>query len=151
MLYKDLTVKELFATLPLTDDVAKLFEMGVNRDNDRLAGAAMEELIRRGDTCRIVGLLDEFFKTPLASLSSQTMMFALMRDLSECCRKEDALLSSYAKQQAEACSHGQADYGPTEWIKRNAEHYKRFYHSGAVRNAKPWARIYLTRDEYTEA
>lgn len=147
MLYKNLTVKELFATIPLTKDVVELFNMGIRRNNDRLAGAAMEELIRRDETCLIVEALDKFFETPLDSLASQTMMFALLRDLAECCRKEDALLGSYARQQEQACSSGHTCDGPTEWIKKNAERYKRFYRSGAVRNAKPWAKEYLRREE----
>ena len=138
MLYKNLTVKELFATLYATQDVVELFEKGLRRNNDRLAGSAMEELIRRGDTDSVVKTLDEFYAKdegrhiPEASGT----LFVLMRDLADSCRKEDALLGIYANEGAHL-------YSPTEWIKQNAERFKKVYRSGAVINAKPWAKQYL--------
>jgi len=138
MLYKNLTVKELFATMYVTEDVVELFEKGLRRGNDRLAGSAMEELIRRGDTESIVKVLDDFYAEDEGKYISgvSATLFVLMRDLADSCRKEDALLSSYA-------GKGIRPQGPTEWVKQNAERFKKVYRSGAVRNAKPWAKKYL--------
>ncbi|MDO4753213.1 MAG: hypothetical protein Q4A36_03220 [Candidatus Saccharibacteria bacterium] len=136
MLYKNLTVRELLATLPMTEDIVEFFDKGLRRGNDRLAGSAMEELIRRGETGLIVETLDKFYKGSYTNKSDSTL-FVLMADLAESCREEDALLGNYA-------SHGIQDCGPTEWIRQNAERFKKFYRSGAVVNAKPWAKKYLT-------
>ena len=63
MMYKNLTVRELFASMPLTKDIVEFFDKGLRSNNDRLAGAAAEELIRRGETDLIVCSLDEFYET----------------------------------------------------------------------------------------
>ena len=138
MLYKNLTARELFATMYATQDVVELFEKGLRRNNDRLAGSAMEELIRRGDTDLIVKALDSFYEEDEGKhiLGASKTLFALMRDLADSCRKEDALLGIYANE-------GTHLYGPTEWIKQNAERFKKVHRSGAIRNAKSWAKQYL--------
>ena len=138
MLYKNLTVRELFATMYATQDVVELFEKGLRRNNDRLAGSAMEELIRRGDTNLIVKVLDDFYEEDEGKyiLEASETLFVLMRDLADSCRKEDALLGIYA-------GEGVHSYGPTEWIRQNAERFEKVHRSGAIRNAKPWAKQYL--------
>ncbi len=137
MLYKNLMIKELYATMPMTEDIVEFFDKGLRRGNDRLAGSAMEELIRRGETGLIVETLDRFYEDPEAVDKYKDTMFMLMRDLSECCRKEDALLGCYASRGVQNC-------GPTEWIKQNAEQFKKCYRSSAVLMAKPWAKQYIS-------
>ena len=145
MLYKNLTAKELFSSIYVTRDVVELFAMGLERGYDRLAGAAMEELLRRGDTDSIVKSLDYFYEKADFPFPHRhvTTLFLLMRDLSENCRKEDAILGIYAAQ-------GVNLYGPTDWIKQNAERFKKVYRSGAVKNAKPWVREWLALDNEGE-
>ena len=138
MLYKNLTVKELFATMCVTRDVFELFELGLRRNNDRLAGSAMEELIRRGCTDLIVRALDDFYEEDdgVHALEASNTLFVLMRDLADNCRNEDALLGIYA-------AEGVHCYGPSEWIEQNAERFKKVHRSGAILNAKYWAKKYL--------
>ena len=54
MLYKNLTVKELYASIYDTQTIESFFLKGLEKDNDRLAVSAMEELILRGDTDKVI-------------------------------------------------------------------------------------------------
>lgn len=135
MMYKNLTVRELFASMPLTKDIVEFFDKGLRSNNDRLAGAAAEELIRRGETDLIVRSLDKFYAEEDYQMHQATL-FAVMVDLAESCRGEDVLLGMYAH-----C--GISPYGPTEWIKENSERLKKLHRSGAIRSAKPWAKKYV--------
>ena len=124
MLYKNLTVEELFETIWATEDVVELFEKGLRRGNDKLAGSAMEELIRRGDTESIIKALDDFYAEDGGKRISETSaaLLVLMRDLADICRQEDAILSIYAG----TAPH---PYGPTEWFRqRTAERSKKAHH-----------------------
>ena len=142
MLYKNLTVRDMFMTMH-HNEVIEIFEKGLDFANDRLAGSAMEELLRRGDTDAIAKTLNKFYAEHCdfdERSSYGNMLYILKRDLSDNCREEDSLLGSYAK-----CSN--LKVSPTEWVKQNAEQFKKVYRSGAVRKAKPWAKQYLVREE----
>ena len=137
MLYKNLTAREMFAAMRDTKDVAELFKKGLRCDNDRLAGSAMEELIRRGDTEAIIEVLDDFYKEDGGDPESSTILFILMRDLADSCRKEAGFLSVYA-------STAPHSYGPTEWFKRKAtKHLEKANRSGAIESSKTKAKQYL--------
>lgn len=140
MLYKDLKARELFSTMLVTEDVAELFGMGLYRDNDRLAGSAMEELVRRDRTDLIVEKLEDLYQKTPDILSYERILFILMRDLNDCCREKDPVLGLYAKE-------GVSLKSPTEWLVENAKYFKETRRSGIARDAKPWARKYLVPEE----
>ena len=50
MLYRNITMGELFDNTPYTETINLLFTEGLRTGNHRLAISAMEELIRRGET-----------------------------------------------------------------------------------------------------
>lgn len=49
MLCRDLTVEELFGSIPSTEIIKYLFEIGLQHVENYLAVTAMEELIKRGE------------------------------------------------------------------------------------------------------
>ena len=96
MLYKQLTVKELYASIPATSIIESFFRTGLEIDNDRLAVSAMEELILRGDTDKVChGLREAFERGDIKAKTTTTTMIA--RSLSESCRGIDPFLHSFGK------------------------------------------------------
>ena len=138
MYTKNLTVREMYTSISDTDFIVQLFAKGLAMNNDRLAVSAMEELIRRGDTDRIVYTLDEAFAKNLMVMGSP-LTIILATSLFENAREEDAILSHYGK----ALRKGEF-MGPTAWITSRAGYYQRFYLCGAVRRAKSWSKPFVT-------
>lgn len=96
MLYKQLTVKELYASIPVTSIIESFFRTGLEIDNDRLAVSAMEELILRGDTDKVChGLREAFERGDIKAKTTTTTMIA--RSLSESCRGIDPFLHKFGK------------------------------------------------------
>ena len=96
MLYKNLTVKELYASIPATSIIESLFRTGLEMDNDRLAVSAMEELILRGDTDKVChGLKEAFERGDIKVKTTTATMIA--RSLSESCRGVDPFLHEFGK------------------------------------------------------
>lgn len=95
MLYKNLTAKELYASIP-TNVIEPFFHKGLEMDNDRLAVSAMEELIRRGDTDMVFqGLRQAFERGDVKVKTTTATMIA--RSLSESCRGIDPFLHQFGK------------------------------------------------------
>ena len=96
MLYKQLTVKELYASIPVASIIESFFRTGLEIDNDRLAVSAMEELILRGDTDKVCyGLREAFERGDIKAKTTTTTMIA--RSLSESCRGIDPFLHQFGK------------------------------------------------------
>ena len=96
LLFKNLTVKELYASIPDTSVINSLFLEGLRENNDRLAISAMEELILRGDTDLITEGLDNAFKNKEIRINT-TMSTLIARSLTESCRGVDPLLQRFGK------------------------------------------------------
>lgn len=58
MIYKTLTTKELYASIPRTETISQMMRDGIEQGSTQLAVSAMEELIRRGDTNLVSENLD---------------------------------------------------------------------------------------------
>ena len=109
MLYKNLTVKELYASIPDANLIAKFFETGLEIGSTQLAVSAMEELMIRGDTDTIVTILQSASeKGQLKIGTSITSMIA--RSLME--YRENPTLCKYGK----ALSKAKGNEGVPEWI-----------------------------------
>lgn len=94
MLYKNLSVKELYSSIPATTIIAQFFETGLEIGSSQLAVSAMEELMIRGDTDIIAAKLQSASdKGQLKLGTSITGMIA--RSLMEC--REDPILHRYGK------------------------------------------------------
>ncbi|MBR5938996.1 hypothetical protein IKZ77_00365 [Candidatus Saccharibacteria bacterium] len=96
MLYKNLTVKELYASIYDTRTIESFFLKGLEKDNDRLAVSAMEELILRGDTDMVARGLREAFERGDVKVKSTTATM-IARSLSESCRGVDPFLHKFGK------------------------------------------------------
>ena len=109
MLYKNLTTKELYASIPATDIISKFFEIGLEVGSTQLAVSAMEELMVRGDTDIIASKLQSASDKGLLQLrTSITGMIA--RSLAE--YREDPILCRYGK----ALLKGEGSEGILEWM-----------------------------------
>ena len=96
MLYKNLTVKELYASIPSTNFIADLFAKGMEIGSTQLAISAMEELIVRGDTDMIKEKL--FNASEAGHIKLGTSISAMIaRSLCESCREADPLLQRFGK------------------------------------------------------
>ena len=96
MLYKNLTAKELYASIYATSIVEEMFVTGLKIGSTQLAVSAMEELIIRGDTDIIQCGLDSAFKEGYVKIgTSMSTMIAL--SLSESCREADPFLQRFGK------------------------------------------------------
>lgn len=96
MLYRNLTIKELYASIPATSIVKEMFVNGLKIGSTQLAISAMEELIVRGDTDIIQHELDFAFKEGYVKIG--TPMSALIaRSLMESCREADPFLQRFGK------------------------------------------------------
>ena len=110
MLYKDLKVKELYASIPDTEIIAKLFETGLKIGSCQLAVSAMEELMLRGDTDIIAAKLQSASdKGQLQLGNSLTGLIA--RSLVEC--REDPILHRYGR----ALFRGHGYEGVIKWMR----------------------------------
>lgn len=96
MLYRNLTVKELYASIYDTQTIESFFLKGLEKDNDRLAVSAMEELILRGDTDKVFEGLKAAFERGDIKVES-TMATMIARSLSESCRGVDPFLHKFGK------------------------------------------------------
>lgn len=96
MLYKNLTVKELYASIPVTQTIESFFLTGLEMDNDRLAVSAMEELILRGDTDKVFMGLQKAFECDYIKAKTTTATM-IARSLSESCRGIDPVLHRFGK------------------------------------------------------
>ena len=96
MLYKNLTAKELYASIYATSIVEEMFMTGLKIGSTQLAISAMEELIVRGDTDIIQRGLDSAFKEGHVKIGT-SMSTMIARSLSESCREADPLLQRFGK------------------------------------------------------
>ena len=142
MYTRNLTVKDLYATIYRTRTVVTLFRIGIEDSNAYLAASAMEELMLRGDSELIVETLNWAFEE--GKIDEESPLVTLIaKSLNDSAREFDPFLRSYG----EFLLHD-GFAGPSEWIKEYAEKYVRVYRSGAVRKAKTWAKQHiLTPDE----
>ncbi len=95
MLYKNLTAKELYASID-APIVAEMFKTGLKIGSTQLAISAMEELIVRGYTDIIRSGLDSAFKEGHIKIETP-MSTMIARSLSESCREADPLLQRFGK------------------------------------------------------
>lgn len=112
MLYKNLSTKELYASIPSTSFIAEMFKKGIEMGSTQLAISAMEELITRGDTDIITYELDNVCKNGNLKLGT-SMSTMIARSLTESCREADPLLVRYGK----AIFKGEGAEGPLDWVK----------------------------------
>ncbi|MBR3180402.1 hypothetical protein IKF57_02650 [Candidatus Saccharibacteria bacterium] len=96
MLYKNLTTKELYASIYATSIVEEMFVTGLKIGSTQLAVSAMEELIIRGDTDIIRRGLDSAFKEGHVKIGT-SMSTMIARSLSESCREADPFLQRFGK------------------------------------------------------
>ena len=109
MLYKDLKVKELYASIPDTGIIAVFFETGLEIGSSQLAVSAMEELMTRGDTDIVATILQSAAdKGQLQVGKSLTGLIA--RSLAE--YREDPILHKYGK----ALLRGGGKEGILKWM-----------------------------------
>ena len=109
MLYKNLSSKELYASIPDAKIIAKMFETGLEIGSSQLAVSAMEELMFRGNTDIIATKLQSAFdKGQLQLGNSLTSMIA--RSLVE--HREDPVLNRFGK----TLLRGQGSEGPLKWF-----------------------------------
>ncbi len=101
MLYMNLSVSSLYASIPTTKTIESFFLLGLELDNDRLAVSAMEELIRRDDTeMIIIGLRQAFERGTVQAKTTMATMIG--RSLSESYRGINPFLSRLGEYLLEA-------------------------------------------------
>ena len=96
MLYTNLSAKLMYASIPNRAIIEKLFATGLEIGSTELAVSAMEELISRGDTVNILGILDSAFKEGHVKIET-SMSGMIGRSLSESCRGNNLLLQRFGK------------------------------------------------------
>lgn len=96
MLCKNLSVKELYASICDTSIVEEMFATGLKIGSTQLAISAMEELIVRGDTDLIRRRLNSAFKEGHVKIGT-SMSTMIARSLSESCREADPVLQRFGK------------------------------------------------------
>ncbi len=122
MLYKNLSTRELYASIPDTNIITVFFETGLKFGSTQLAVSAMEELMIREDTDIIAAVLQSAADT--GKLVPGTPMAGMIgRSLKESCR-HDPLLQKYGI----ALLKGEGGKGPFKWAK-SGEATKYFDHS----------------------
>lgn len=109
MLYKNLAVKELYASIPATSIIAQLFETGLEVGSTQLAVSAMEELMIRGDTDIIATKLQSAADKGQFKLGT-SIAGMIARSLIDF--REDAILHKYGK----AVLNGEGTEGPLAWL-----------------------------------
>ena len=147
MYTKNITIREGLKTLKtqsadnLELSLVKIFVYGVSFANDTFAIPALQELICRDASDLVAKHLDALIG--IGAVDSESVFATTLASaLCELDRTSDPLLIAYGK----AMRDGAIFMGPTEWLKANAERYRRFHRSGIVQNAKPWAKIILFPD-----
>ncbi len=96
MLWENLKVKELYASIYATSIIEEMFKTGLKIGSTLLAVSAMEELIIRGDTDIIRRGLDSAFKEGHVKIgTSMSTLIAL--SLSESCREADPFLQHFGE------------------------------------------------------
>lgn len=133
MYTKNLTVKEMYASIGATSFIVELFKKGLEMNNDRLAVSAMEELLRRGDTDLIAESLNHAFEQNQVVLGS-TMATLIGSSLMDGAREPDPILHRYGK--GLLCGEFM---GPYEWVRNHADQFQKVPRCGVVKNAQPWA------------
>ena len=111
MSYKNLTVKELYASIPSTNFIAEMFKKGMEIGSTQLAISAMEELIIRGDTDIITHEISNACENGYLKLGT-SMSAMIARSLIESCREADPILVRYGK----AIFRGEGAEGPFKWV-----------------------------------
>ena len=111
MLYKDLSTKELYASIPATSVIAQLFKTGLEIGSTQLAVSAMEELIVREDYDIITAVLQSAADTRKLILGT-SLASMIGRSLKESCY-HDPLLQKYGI----ALLKGEGEDGPFKWVK----------------------------------
>ena len=96
MLYKNLTARELYASIYATSIIEEMFVTGLKIGSPQLAISAMEELVVRGDTDIIRRELDSAFKEGHVKIKT-SMSTMIARSLSESCREADPFLQRFGK------------------------------------------------------
>ncbi len=130
---KNLTVKELYASIFPTPVIDDFFRTGLELDNDRLATSALEELITRKEADMIVRSLNYAFEESFMKEKSSTISM-IGRILKNSCRELDPFLGYYG------AGLLRGDFmGPSDWIYENREKYLENYHGSSIMvNAKTW-------------
>lgn len=131
---KNLTIKEVYASIFKTSVIDEFFRKGLELDNDRLAVSALEELILRGDADLIVESLNNAFEKGQMKQGGSTISL-IGRILKNGCHEVDPILGHYGG----GLLRGEF-MSPSEWLHKNRERYLDPYRGGSiVANAKPWA------------
>lgn len=133
MYTKNLTVREMYASIGDTNYIVELFQKGLEINNDRLAVSAMEELLRRGDTDFIAKGLNHAFEQGQLTPKS-TLVTLIANSLMDGAREVDPILQRYGK----GLLRGEL-MGPYQWIANHADQFRKVPKCGVVKNAQPWA------------
>lgn len=134
-MYQDFTIRDLFSSIEAIDDVEALFWIGLDRKNEVLAGAAMEELVEREETSSVASVLDGYFAEEEIREGKDEFTREMLRHLYSMPRDRDGLLRLYAKKMKD----GPSWVAPTEWLTEQKDYFLRFYRTSEVRKARPWA------------
>lgn len=134
-MYQDFSTRDLFSSIESIDDVVTLFRMGLDRKNEALAGAAMEELAEREETSSVASVLDGYFAEEEIREGKDEFTREMLRHLSWMPRYRDGLLRLYAKKMKDEPSW----VTPTEWLTAQKDYFLRFYRTNEVGKARPWA------------
>ena len=117
MYTKNLTVREMYASIYVTSVIVEFFKKGLEMNNDRLAISAMEELLRRGDTDYIVEGLDNAFEKEQI-MSQSTMVTLIGNSLKDGARDVDPMLQKYGKGLL------RGDFmGPRKWVQTHSDQF----------------------------
>lgn len=117
--FNNLTVRELYASMPDVDDVSALFRFGIRIANDRMAVSAMEDLIRRKAYHDIIDVIDEAFEEGDSLVQGSSLVSLMMRSLAESTKGNETYLGAYAR----AVLGGQF-VGPSAWLRENPEKWR---------------------------
>ena len=111
MLYKNLSTRELYASIPDTSIITCFFKTGLEIGSTQLAVSTMEELIVREDTDIIAVVLQSAADTGKLVLGTP-MAGMIGKSLKESCH-HDPLLQKYGI----ALLKGEGEEGPFRWVK----------------------------------
>jgi hypothetical protein len=145
MMYQDFSIRDLFSSIEAIDDVVTLFRMGLDRKNEALTGAAMEELVEREETSSVASVLDAYFAEKEIREGKDEFTREMLRHLYSMPRDRDGLLRLYAKKMKDEPSW----VSPTEWLMEQKDYFLRYYRTSEVKKARPWA-LKILNNEISE-
>ncbi len=117
MYTKNLTAREMYASIGATDFIVTLFKEGLAVNNDRLAVSAMEELLRRGDSDLITERLEDAFKQQ-QMVAGSSLVYLIGSSLFDDAREIDPILHAYGK----GLLRGEF-VSPSEFARNHAKQY----------------------------